>query len=145
MRSDIIKEGLERVPHRSMLHALGVTRDALKKPFIGVATSFSDLIPGHMGMRDMERFIEKGVHSGGGYSFLFGIPGVCDGIAMGHSGMHYSLPSRELIADCIESVAGVHCFDGLRARQHSYRGTYCWADAFRQIQDAPTLLRQRFF
>jgi dihydroxy-acid dehydratase len=113
MRSDIIKEGLERVPHRSMLHALGVTRDALKKPFIGVATSFSDLIPGHMGMRDMERFIEKGVHSGGGYSFLFGIPGVCDGIAMGHSGMHYSLPSRELIADCIESVAGVHCFDGL--------------------------------
>ncbi|HEX9920753.1 MAG TPA: dihydroxy-acid dehydratase [Candidatus Methylomirabilis sp.] len=113
MRSDIIKEGLERVPHRSMLHALGVTRDALKKPFIGVATSFSDLIPGHMGMRDMERFIEKGVHSGGGYSFLFGIPGVCDGIAMGHSGMHYSLPSRELIADCIESVARVHCFDGL--------------------------------
>lgn len=113
MRSDIIKEGLERVPHRSMLHAVGVTRDALKKPFIGVATSFSDLIPGHMGMRDMERFIEKGVHSGGGYSFLFGIPGVCDGIAMGHSGMHYSLPSRELIADCIESVARVHCFDGL--------------------------------
>ncbi len=113
MRSDIIKEGLERVPHRAMLHAVGVTRKALKRPFIGVATSFSDLIPGHMGMRELERFIEKGVHSGGGYSFFFGIPGVCDGIAMGHSGMHYSLPSRELIADCIESVAKVHCFDGL--------------------------------
>jgi dihydroxy-acid dehydratase len=113
MRSDVIKEGLERVPHRAMLHAVGVTREALKRPFIGVATSFSDLIPGHMGMRELERFIEKGVHSGGGYSFFFGIPGVCDGIAMGHSGMHYSLPSRELIADSIESVAKVHCFDGL--------------------------------
>jgi len=96
-----------------MLHALGVTRDALKRPFIGVATSFSDLIPGHMGMRDLERFIEKGIHTGGGYAFFFGVPGVCDGIAMGHSGMHYSLPSRELIADSIESVARVHCFDGL--------------------------------
>jgi dihydroxy-acid dehydratase len=113
MRSDIIKEGLERAPHRAMLHALGVTREALKRPFIGVATSFSDLIPGHMGMRDLERFIEKGIHTGGGYAFFFGVPGVCDGIAMGHSGMHYSLPSRELIADCIESVARVHCFDGL--------------------------------
>jgi len=113
MRSDIIKEGLERVPHRAMLHALGLTRDALKRPFIGVATSFSDLIPGHMGMRDLERFIEKGIHTGGGYAFFFGVPGVCDGIGMGHSGMHYSLPSRELIADCIESVARVHCFDGL--------------------------------
>jgi dihydroxy-acid dehydratase len=96
-----------------MLHALGLTRDALKRPFIGVATSFSDLIPGHMGMRDLERFIEKGIHTGGGYAFFFGVPGVCDGIGMGHSGMHYSLPSRELIADCIESVARVHCFDGL--------------------------------
>ncbi len=113
MRSDIIKEGLERVPHRAMLHALGVTRDALKRPFIGVATSFSDLIPGHMGMRDLERFIEKGIHTGGGYAFFFGVPGVCDGIGMGHAGMHYSLPSRELIADSIESVARVHCFDGL--------------------------------
>ncbi|MDH7499630.1 MAG: dihydroxy-acid dehydratase [candidate division NC10 bacterium] len=113
MRSDVIKQGLERVPHRAMLHALGVTREALRKPFIGVATSFSDLIPGHMGMKELERFIEKGVHSGGGYSFFFGVPGVCDGIAMGHAGMHYSLPSRELIADSIESVSQVHCFDGL--------------------------------
>jgi dihydroxy-acid dehydratase len=113
MRSDAIKQGLERVPHRAMLHAVGVTKRSLQRPFIGIASSFSDLIPGHIGMRDLERFIEKGVHSAGGYSFIFGVPGVCDGIAMGHAGMHYSLPSRELIADSIESVARVHCFDGL--------------------------------
>jgi dihydroxy-acid dehydratase len=85
----------------------------MEKPFIGVATSFTDLIPGHVGMRDLERFIEKGVHSGGGYSFFFGIPGVCDGISMGHKGMHYSLPTRELIADMVESVAEAHRLDGL--------------------------------
>jgi dihydroxy-acid dehydratase len=85
----------------------------MDRPFIGIATSFTDLIPGHSGMRDLERFIEKGVHSGGGYSFFFGIPGVCDGIAMGHRGMHYSLPTRELIADMIESVAEAHRLDGL--------------------------------
>jgi dihydroxy-acid dehydratase len=85
----------------------------MDRPFIGIATSFTDLIPGHTGMRDLERFIEKGVHTGGGYSFLFGIPGVCDGIAMGHKGMHYSLPTRELIADMIESVAEAHRLDGL--------------------------------
>jgi dihydroxy-acid dehydratase len=85
----------------------------MEKPFIGVATSFTDLIPGHVGMRDLERFIEKGVHTGGGYSFFFGIPGVCDGIAMGHKGMHYSLPTRELIADMVESIAEAHRLDGL--------------------------------
>jgi dihydroxy-acid dehydratase len=83
------------------------------KPLIGIATSFTDLIPGHIGMRDLERFIEKGVHTGGGYSFLFGIPGVCDGIAMGHKGMHYSLATRELIADMVESIAEAHRLDGL--------------------------------
>jgi dihydroxy-acid dehydratase len=85
----------------------------MDKPFIGVATSFTDLIPGHVGMRDLERFIEKGVHTGGGHAFFFGIPGVCDGIAMGHKGMHYSLPTRELIADMVESVAEAHRLDGL--------------------------------
>jgi dihydroxy-acid dehydratase len=83
------------------------------KPFIGVATSFTDIIPGHTGMRDLERFIEKGVHTGGGYPFFFGIPGICDGIAMGHRGMHYSLASRELIADMIETIAEAHQLDGL--------------------------------
>ena len=113
MRSDMIKKGLERTPHRALLKGTGVPQNQMDKPFIGVATSFSDLIPGHVGMRDLERFIEKGVHSGGGYSFFFGIPGVCDGIAMGHKGMHYSLPTRELIADMVESVAEAHRLDGL--------------------------------
>ncbi len=112
-RSDAITKGFERTPHRALLMGTGVPRDQMDKPFIGVATSFTDLIPGHTGMRDLERFIEKGVHTGGGYSFFFGIPGVCDGMAMGHKGMHYSLPTRELIADMIESVAEAHRLDGL--------------------------------
>jgi dihydroxy-acid dehydratase len=112
-RSDAITKGFERTPHRALLKGTGVPADQMDRPFIGIATSFTDLIPGHTGMRDLERFIEKGVHTGGGYSFLFGIPGVCDGIAMGHKGMHYSLPTRELIADMIESVAEAHRLDGL--------------------------------
>jgi dihydroxy-acid dehydratase len=113
VRSDRIKKGLERAPHRSLLFATGITRPELDKPMIGVATSWNDLIPGHIGMRDLERFIEKGVHTGGGWPLFFGIPGICDGIAMGHLGMHYSLASRELIADMVESVAMAHAFDGL--------------------------------
>ncbi|MGB9715540.1 MAG: dihydroxy-acid dehydratase [Thermodesulfovibrionales bacterium] len=113
MRSKVIKEGLERVPHRALLYATGIPKTEMNKPFIGVATSFTDIIPGHVGMRDLERFIEKGIHTGGGYPFFFGIPGICDGIAMGHRGMHYSLPSRELIADSIETMAQAHQFDGL--------------------------------
>ena len=113
MRSDMITQGLERTPHRALLKGAGVPQSEMEKPFIGIATSFTDLIPGHVGMRDLERFIEKGVHTGGGYSFFFGIPGVCDGIAMGHKGMHYSLPTRELIADMVESVAEAHRLDGL--------------------------------
>jgi len=113
VRSKLIKVGLERVPHRALLYATGLPKGEMRKPFIGVATSFTDIIPGHIGMRDLERFIEKGVHTGGGYPFFFGIPGICDGIAMGHSGMHYSLPSRELIADMVETVAQAHQLDGL--------------------------------
>jgi len=113
MRSDTIKKGLERVPHRALLYATGLPKNQVGKPFIGVASSFTDLIPGHSGMRDLERFIEKGVHAGGGYPFFFGVPGICDGIAMGHRGMHYSLASRELIADMVESVAEAHRLDGL--------------------------------
>ncbi len=113
MRSRKIKEGIERVPHRALLYATGIPKSEMKKPFIGVATSFTDIIPGHIGMRDLERFIEKGIHTGGGYPFFFGIPGICDGIAMGHGGMHYSLPSRELIADMVETIAEAHQFDAL--------------------------------
>ncbi|MBI5236088.1 MAG: dihydroxy-acid dehydratase [Deltaproteobacteria bacterium] len=112
-RSDRVKKGLERVPHRALLYATGLPKGEMKKPFIGIASSFTDLIPGHIGMRDLERFIEKGVHAGGAYPMIFGLPGICDGIAMGHRGMHYSLPSRELIADMVESVAEAHALDGL--------------------------------
>jgi len=113
MKSDTIKKGIERAPHRALLYATGIPKSEMGKPFIGVATSFTDLIPGHSGMRDLERFIEKGVHAGGGYPFFFGIPGICDGMAMGHRGMHYSLPSRELIADMVETIAEAHQLDGL--------------------------------
>jgi dihydroxy-acid dehydratase len=113
LRSDTVKKGIERTPHRALLYATGLPRSEKGKPFIGVASSFTDLIPGHIGMRDLERFIEKGVHTGGGYPFIFGLPGICDGMAMGHGGMHYSLPSRELIADMVETIAEGHRLDGL--------------------------------
>jgi len=113
MRSDKVKKGVERTPHRALLYSTGVTRRALEKPFVGIASAFSDIVPGHIQMRDLERWVERGVEAGGGLPFVFGIPAICDGIAMGHLGMKYSLPSRELIADSIESIAQAHCFDGL--------------------------------
>ncbi len=113
MRSDTIKKGLERVPHRALLHATGLSRKDLERPFIGVATSFTDLIPGHIGMRDLERFIERGICYGGGAPFFFGVPGICDGLAMGHLGMCYPLASREIIADTIETVCNAHQLDGI--------------------------------
>ena len=113
MKSDNIKKGLSRAPHRGLLMATGVSKKNMNAPFIGIASSFSDLVPGHIGMRDLERQIEKGIHSAGGQAFIFGVPAICDGIAMGHSGMRYSLPSRDLIADCVESVAAAHQLDGI--------------------------------
>ena len=113
MKSDNIKTGIARTPHRGLLMAAGVSRKNMKAPFIGIASSFSDLVPGHTGMRDIERQIEKGIHSAGGQAFIFGVPAICDGIAMGHNGMRYSLPSRDLIADCVESVASAHQLDGV--------------------------------
>src|SRR3989339_30199 len=113
MRSDKIKKSIERVPNRALLYATGITKNSLKKPFIGVCSSFTDLVPGHVGMRDLERVIEQGVSAGGGKPFIFCVPGICDGIAMGHFGMRYSLPSRDLIADMIESTTNAHALDGL--------------------------------
>jgi len=101
------------MPHRALYCAAGVPQAAMGKPFIGVATSFTDLVPGHVGMRSLERVVENGIHGAGGYPFLFGVPAVCDGIAMGHRGMHYSLPLRELVADMVETVAEAHALDGL--------------------------------
>ncbi len=110
MRSDVLKK---RAPILSLLHATGVSREEMGKPFIGLASSFTDLVPGHVDMRALERAIEKGIHAGGGVAFTFGLPAICDGIAMGHKGMHYSLPSRELIADEVETMAEAHQLDGL--------------------------------
>ena len=101
------------MPHRALLHATGISRKDMSKPFIAVATSFNDIIPGHIGMRDLERLIERGICAGGGVPFFFGIPSICDGIAMGHPGMRYPLALRELIADSVESVVNAHSFDGL--------------------------------
>jgi len=113
MRSDKVKKGVERAPHRALIYATGVSRTDMRKPFIGLVSSFTDLIPGHVNMRVLERAIEQGIFAGGGVGFYFAVPGICDGIAMGHIGMKYSLPSRELIADMIESVVQAHQLDGI--------------------------------
>ncbi|PIV18553.1 MAG: dihydroxy-acid dehydratase [Elusimicrobia bacterium CG03_land_8_20_14_0_80_50_18] len=113
MRSDKARKGFERTPNRALLYGTGISKSEMKKPAIGIASSFTDLVPGHTGMRDLERHIEKGIYAGGGASFIFGVGAICDGIAMGHQGMYYSLPSRELIADMIESVTLAHQLDGL--------------------------------
>ena len=113
MRSDEVTKGYERAASRALLYATGVDPEQLGRPNIGIASSFTDLVPGHTGMRELERFIEKGIHTGGGNAFIFGIPAVCDGIAMGHTGMKYSLCTRELIADSIECVGMANKLDGL--------------------------------
>lgn len=113
MRSEQIKLGVDRCPHRSLLFATGVTRKALDRPLIGIASAFSDLVPGHIHMRELERFIERGVEAAGGTPFVFGVPAICDGIAMGHEGMRFSLPSRDVIADGVEAVVQGHALDGI--------------------------------
>ena len=113
VRSDEIKRGVQRAPHRSLLRALGVTDAEMERPFIGIANSFSEVVPGHMHLRSIVDAVKAGVRSAGGTPFEFGTMGICDGIAMNHEGMHYSLPSRELIADTVESMARAHAFDAL--------------------------------
>ncbi|MFC1897806.1 dihydroxy-acid dehydratase [Chloroflexota bacterium] len=113
MRSDIIKRGIERAPHRSLLHAVGWKREEIDKPFIGIVNSFTEIVPGHIHLRDIAQAVKAGVCSGGGIPFEFNTIAVCDGIAMNHPGMKYSLPSRELIADSIEIMAEAHAFDAL--------------------------------
>ncbi len=85
-RSDAVKKGIERAGHRALMLATGMTHKALTRPLIGVASSFTDLVPGPIGLRDRERAVEKGIHSAGGHAAIFGVPAVCDGIAMGHRG-----------------------------------------------------------
>jgi dihydroxy-acid dehydratase len=115
MRSDTIKKGFERAPHRSLLRATGSieSEDDFNKPFIAIANSYTDCIPGHAHLNEVGMLVKRLVREAGGVPFIFNTIGVDDGIAMGHGGMKYSLPSRELIADCVESMVKAHCFDGM--------------------------------
>lgn len=113
MRSDMIKKGIDRAPHRSLLYAAGVKTKDMHKPFIGVCNSYIDIIPGHMHLNKFAEVVKEAIWEAGGVPFEFNTIGVDDGIAMGHVGMRYSLPSRELIADSAETVINAHWFDGV--------------------------------
>ena len=115
MRSDTIKRGFHRAPHRALLRATGQLRSAsdFDKPFIAVCNSYVDIVPGHVHLQEFGRVVKDAIREAGGIPFEFNTIGVDDGIVMGHAGMHYSLPSRELIADSVETMARAHCFDGM--------------------------------
>lgn len=113
MKSDAIKKGIERAGHRALLHAVGVKRSDMSKPFIGIVNSYSEVIPGHIGLRTISQAVREGVYQAGGVPFEVNTIAVCDGIAMNHAGMKYSLPSRELIADSAEVVVEAHQFDAV--------------------------------
>ena len=113
MKSDSIKKGIQRAPHRSLLRACGLDDDDFKKPFIGIANSFTDIVPGHIHLKELVEFVKEGIIAAGGIPFEFDTMAVCDGISMNHEGMKYSLPSREIIAATVESMTKGHAFDGL--------------------------------
>jgi len=113
MKSDTIKKGIERAPHRSLLRAIGLSEDDFKKPFIAVANSYTDIVPGHIHLKEISEEVKRGIRESGGIPFEFNTIGVDDGIVMGHDGMKFSLASRELIADCVETMVVAHCFDAL--------------------------------
>src|SRR3954454_8504005 len=113
MRSDRIKKGIDRAPHRSLLRAAGVKEEDFGKPFIGICNSFVEIVPGHIHLNRFAELVKDAVRAAGGVPFEFNTIGVDDGIAMGHIGMRYSLASRELIADCVETMLRAHCFDGV--------------------------------
>jgi dihydroxy-acid dehydratase len=113
MRSDTVKKGYERAPHRALLRATGVKDEDFDKPFVAIVNSYVDVVPGHVHLQEYGRFIKDAVRAAGGVPFEFNTIGVDDGIAMGHMGMKYSLPSRELIADCVETMIEAHRFDAM--------------------------------
>jgi dihydroxy-acid dehydratase len=113
MRSDRIKKGFERAPHRSLLKATGITDEDMRKPFVAVVNSYVDIIPGHVHLQRFGQVVKESIREAGGVPFEFNTIGVDDGIAMGHVGMNYSLPSRELIADCVETMIDAHAFDAM--------------------------------
>ena len=113
LRSDMVKKGPERAPNRSLFYALGYTKEELERPLIGVVSAYSEIVPGHQHLKQLAEAVMAGVRMAGGTPILVPSIGVCDGIAMGHLGMKYSLPSRELICDSVETMALAHGFDGL--------------------------------
>ncbi|MCK4628583.1 MAG: dihydroxy-acid dehydratase, partial [Sedimentisphaerales bacterium] len=113
MRSDTVKKGFERAPHRSLLKACGLSDDDIKKPFIAIANSYVDIVPGHIHLDKVGQMVKESVREAGGTPFIFNTIGICDGVAMGHTGMKYSLASREVIADAVECMLRAHCFDGM--------------------------------
>ena len=113
MRSDIVKKGVEKAPHRSLFKAMGYTDKEIESPLIGIANPFNEIVPGHFHLRQLVEAVKTGIKMAGGTPIEFGTIGVCDGIAMGHEGMKYSLASRELIADSCEIMANAHAFDGM--------------------------------
>lgn len=113
MKSDNIKKGIQRAPHRSLLRACGLKDEDFEKPFIGIANSFTDIVPGHIHLKNLVEFVKEGIIAAGGIPFEFNTMAVCDGISMNHDGMKYSLPSREIIAATVESMAKGHSLDGL--------------------------------
>jgi dihydroxy-acid dehydratase len=113
MRSDMVKKGVERAPHRSLFYADGLTAEELERPLIGIANAYNEIVPGHIHLDKVAEAVKAGVRLAGGTPLEFNVIGVCDGIAMGHQGMHYSLPSRELVADSVESMVLGHAFDGV--------------------------------
>lgn len=113
MRSDAVKKGFQRAPHRSLLRACGLNDDSIEKPFIGVVNSFCEIVPGHVHLDKTAKTVKQAITEAGGTPFEFNTIAICDGVAMGHGGMKYSLPSREIIADSVETMARAHCFDGL--------------------------------
>jgi dihydroxy-acid dehydratase len=113
MRSDTVKKGIERAPHRALLRAVGCSSDDWDKPFVAVISSFSEIVPGHVHLQTIAKAVKEGIRSRGGVPFEVNTIAVCDGIAMNHQGMKYSLPSRELIADSVEILVQAHAFDGL--------------------------------
>ena len=113
MRSDVVRKGMQQPPHRSLFHALGMTKEEMERPLVGIVSSYNEIVPGHINLDKIVNAVKMGVAMAGGTPVVFPAIAVCDGIAMGHSGMKYSLVTRDLIADSTEAMAMAHQFDAL--------------------------------
>lgn len=108
MLSDNVKKGVQRAPHRSLLRACGLEDEDFEKPFVGIANSFTEIVPGHIHLRELVEYVKEGIREAGGVPFEFNTMAICDGIAMNHDGMRYSLASREIVVSTVESLSLIH-------------------------------------